>query len=429
MTIHLINGNSRRLPLRAESVHMIVTSPPYWNLRDYGTASWSGGDPDCDHLAGPLASTKSGLACYTGEHVKLAVNGVPYKGACGRCGAVRIDNQIGLETMHDCNSWASAAEPCGSCFVCTMRIVFREAWRVLRPDGTLWLNLGDSYQSNGSTQVRQSKTGSGLAPKNMVGTPWRVALALQADGWILRSDIIWSKPNPIPESVRDRPTKAHEYLFLFSKGPRYFYDRVAVLEDFADSSLERIAQSTFNTQTGGPKDYRYGTNSNKSSRQALENFATAVNSLEITGRNRRTVWTVATRPYSGAHFATFPPDLVEPCIKAGSSEGGVCGGCGRPWRRVGNSSAFRPACRCGADKRPAVVLDLFSGSGTTGLVARALGRDAILVDLSLDYLSNQARARLELDRLEEMEAGAGIVDNGDPDLSGLPLFSFNGNGG
>jgi site-specific DNA-methyltransferase (cytosine-N4-specific) len=243
----LVNGNALRLPLPDKSVHMCVTSPPYWGLRDYGTAEWQGGDAGCDHLAGPLASDKSRLhgGKGVGPEEKLKITGMPYRDTCGKCGAVRVDNQLGLE--------ATPEE-----FIANMVAVFREVWRVLRDDGQLWLNLGDSY--NSSSQHNHGKGGAmqhrHLAPvegwaghrplvddlkiKDLCGIPWRVALALQADGWYLRSDIIWAKPNPMPESVTDRPTKSHEYLFLLTKRARYYYDADAVREELTDWSKKAL---------------------------------------------------------------------------------------------------------------------------------------------------------------------------------------------
>ncbi|MCB0072957.1 MAG: site-specific DNA-methyltransferase, partial [Caldilineaceae bacterium] len=330
--------------------------------------------------------------------------------------------------------------------------VFDEVRRVLRDDGTLWLNLGDSYAANRGYQVVDNKhkdvgnNGSmnvppGLKPKDLVGIPWRVAFALQASGWWLRSDIIWAKPNPMPESVTDRPTKAHEYLFLLAKAERYYYDAEAIREPMAESSIQRINQENFWNQTGGEKDYRNGTNANRSMRNTLENFATS----GISGRNKRSVWTISTRPYPEAHFATFPPALVEPCVMAGTSAHGVCPACGAPWVRVvertdqplvsakgsrfdrgktGNrdggdrtqtgerylstTTGWQPSCDCHAPALdngvavpfaddpdsgywaptpiPATVLDPFAGSGTTLAVAVEHKRSAVGIELNPAYV-------------------------------------------
>ena len=223
-----------------------------------------------------------------------------------------VDGQLGLEQTP--NQYVSA-----------MVEVFREVRRVLADGGTLWLNLGDSYGSS----------------KQLIGIPWRVALALQADGWYLRQDIIWHKPNPMPESVRDRCTKSHEYIFMLSKSPRYFFDGEAIKEPVAESTTARLAQPTLPTQAGSAR-VPGKTNGNM---KAVGNGET---------RNKRSVWTVTTKPFKGAHFATFPPDLIEPCVLAGS--------------RPGDN-----------------VLDPFGGSGTTAGVALKHGRSAVLCELNPEY--------------------------------------------
>ena len=219
------------------SVHCVVTSPPYWGLRDYGTASWDGGDPGCDHRSPTMRERRNedramlhGSAATNSAQLLLA-----HRTGCGKCGARRIDQQIGLES--------TPAE-----YIARMVAVFREVRRVLRSDGTCWVNLGDSYNagtsapnkpslgtdvhgwSNSAEAGRIRSNATNLKPKDLVGQPWRLAFALQDDGWWLRSDIIWAKPNPMPESVTDRPTKAHEYVFLLTKAPRYYYDADAIRE-------------------------------------------------------------------------------------------------------------------------------------------------------------------------------------------------------
>jgi DNA modification methylase len=277
-----------------------VTSPPYWGLRDYG-----------------------------------------------------VDGQIGLESTPDE-------------YVASMVEVFRLVRDVLADDGTLWLNLGDSYAAQGGPQVPQTRNANriggsdsqnggksrgviaGLKPKDLCGIPWRVAFALQADGWFLRSDIIWSKPNPMPESVTDRPTKAHEYLFLLAKSERYYYDADAIKEPHATGDrADKWDGRTYEGKGAATDDGR-------------KNGNVRAYTMDPLGRNRRTVWTVPTQPYSEAHFATFPPALIEPCIAAGS--------------RVGD-----------------VVLDPFMGSGTVAQVAQSLGRKWLGCELNLDYVELQKR--------------------------------------
>lgn len=279
-----------------ESAQTCITSPPYFGLRDYG-----------------------------------------------------VEGQIGLEDTPDA-------------YICRLVEVFREVRRVLRDDGTLWLNLGDSYVNNpgwgrggGSTLEGGKKTLSagththgkiaGLKSKDLIGIPWRVALALQADSWYLRCDIIWSKPNPMPESVTDRPTKAHEYIFLLSKSERYYYDAEAIAEStIRPGDIQTFGGNKSKQSTIPPGDPRYRNGSEQWGR-SFECGST---------RNKRSVWTVATRPYSEAHFATFPPDLIKPCILAGAAAG-------------------------------AVVLDPFSGSGTTLMTAKELGRHAVGIELNAEY--------------------------------------------
>ena len=306
--VNILIGDCRNLlrEMPEKSVHTCVTSPPYFGLRDYG-----------------------------------------------------MDDQIGLEQTPEA-------------FVAEMVAVFREVKRVLRDDGTLWLNLGDSYAGSGkgrngdgspnvdplSKQATSAGTIIGnlikshtpnLKPKDLIGIPWRVALALQADGWYLRQDIIWHKPNPMPESVTDRCTKAHEYIFLLSKSPQYYFDNEAIKEPVANSSVSRLSQNNLSNQLGSNR-VPFKTNGTMKAVGNTEN------------RNKRSVWTITTKPFKGAHFATFPPDLIEPCILAGCPEGGT-------------------------------VLDPFGGAGTTGLVASSHNRNSILCELNPEY------AQLALDRI------------------------------
>jgi len=273
-----------------EAAHCVVTSPPYWGLRDYG-----------------------------------------------------VDNQLGLEPTPDE-------------YVARLVDVFREVRRVLHKDGTVWLNLGDSYTSTtkgcgGPSDKQVSNAGSryrmsqrlipDTKPKDLVGIPWRVAFALQADGWWLRSDIIWSKPNPMPESITDRPTKAHEYVFLLTKAGRYFYDADAVREAHG--------------QSGWLKSHKTKTFSGDGNGELIQQHENLRMGEHPHGRNKRSVWTVTTKPYAEAHFATMPPDLVEPCVKAGCPLLGT-------------------------------VLDPFMGSGTVGAVAKSLDRDYVGIELNPEYI-------------------------------------------
>jgi len=268
----------------------------------------------------------------------------------------------------------------------------------------------------------------GLKPKDLVGIPWRVAFALQADGWYLRSDIIWAKPNPMPESVTDRPTKSHEYLFLLTKSPRYYFDADAVQEPVSQTpgaqAWRRIFDPTKQGKEAALKEA--GTKGGNDGRR----------DPDAAGRNIRSVWTIATQPYPGAHFATFPRALVEPCIKAGTSERGVCPECRAPWERTvevepmvfrhsarevrkheaglvtalhgtlvkpaeRTTTGWRPSCAHAADPIAATVLDPFAGSGTTGMVAQSLSRRAVLIDLNGEYLEQV------MDRNRDIPLGLG----------------------
>jgi DNA modification methylase len=338
-----------------QSVHCCVTSPPYWGLRDYGTGTWEGGDEACDHknvkqvernLNHSASEQRQGRTADEGK-LRDGVSGVD--SVCPKCGATRTDHQLGLEDSPQA-------------YVEGMVAVFREVRRVLRDDGTLWLNLGDSYNGSGGgggDGKQHSNQGSvdrpdnregwkGLKPKDLCGIPWRVAFALQADGWYLRQDIIWAKPNPMPESVTDRCTKAHEYVFLLSKAERYYFDADAIKSksDYAG------------TITGtGPKSLSRG-QAKGAGIAPSGNANGCLISPEMA--NKRSVWTIPTKPYKAAHFAVFPPKLIKPCILAGCPKGGV-------------------------------VLDCFAGSGTTAEVSRRLSCKSVAIELNPEYCQLAAR--------------------------------------
>jgi site-specific DNA-methyltransferase (adenine-specific) len=267
-----------------------------------------------------------GMATLPDSSVHCAITSPPYWGLrdYGNAG------QIGLEK--------AAAD-----YVGRMVEVFRAVRRILRDDGTAWVNLGDTYRGG-----------------QLAGIPWRVALALQADGWRLRQDVIWAKPSPMPESVRDRCTRAHEYLFILAKSARYFFDAAAIGEPYADGiGRDRLAC---------PKAAR-GRGSNEGQRMRSQFYARG-------WRNRRSVWTIATQNYRGAHFAVMPGPLVETCIRAGTPAGGCCAECGAP-----------AVCDCNAARIPCTVFDPFAGSGTTLAVAVANGRSGIGCELNPDYIA------------------------------------------
>lgn len=300
----IIQADARAIPLADKSVQCVVTSPPYWNLRDYGT-----------------------------------------------------DGQLGLENTPEE-------------YVENMVAVFHEVRRVLRKDGILWINLGDCYineppgsrdperwpkqQRNNHKPKRRIKRPQGMKQKDLAGIPWRVAFALQDDGWWLRQDIIWHKPNPMPESVRDRCTKSHEYIFLMTKSAKYYYDAKAIAEPLAEASAARYEYEFGGTKTDAlieaNKDGVGQRTRVRGNRDTPED------------RNKRSVWSITTKPYKAAHFATFPPELPRLCILAGSKKGDV-------------------------------VLDPFSGSGTTAQVATELQRIPVGLDISMEYCRNLATKR------------------------------------
>jgi len=423
--VTILTGDCRELlkTLPDASVNCCVTSPPYWGLRDYG-----------------------------------------------------VGGQIGLEKTPDD-------------YVTGLVAVFREVWRVLRDDGTLWLNLGDSYASGkgtchnpgGNTSSfnvhlkaanvhpldrgnKSTLAANGLKPKDLVGIPWRVAFALQADGWYLRSEIIWHKPNPMPESVSDRPTKSHEQIFLMAKSAKYFYDAEAIQEPIADSTtndarLYRPDYDVCRPERGFPgqasrgagllmpKSYKGslpgrkdGPGQNRRGKgdrvhgnlPGRDDGGAACNQLGQLYRNKRSVWTVPPQPYQDAHFATFPPALITPCILAGCSAQ-VCAKCGAPQERIVKKSGgsighgswtchdekdaqrgmvqnqtpakskttdgtyrvetigFGPTCSCDAGTVSGTVLDPFGGSGTVGEVAESHSRNSILIELNAKYVEMAKR--------------------------------------
>ncbi len=429
-------------------VNCIVTSPPYWNLRDYGTATWEGGDPTCQHRVGNQVQDSKAPGAIT-----AGVRPGADASTCKLCGAKRVDRQIGLES-----------DP--QAYIDMLVEVFREAKRVLRPDGTCFINLGDCYASsaNGRSAEETKLAGGddrtfrdkpfnsvgafGCKPKDLMLMPFRLLLALQRDGWWVRSVAPWVKANAMPESIEDRPGTAHEYMFQLAKSERYWFDASAIRVPNTEDMQRRAAAGHTRGGTVNGRDI---------SRNDRENL-TAGKAITANGRNRRTsdtftemmdeqiahwrhvrqysgaitsgdaieAFLVNPKGYPGAHFATFPPALIEPCVLAGCPEQ-VCAACGAPYRRetertpmiikrsrrkamMGEygrtqssgtmvspaqsiTTGFAPTCTCGASTRPGVVLDMFMGAGTTGLVAAQQGRNYIGIELNPAY-AEMARQRI-----------------------------------
>lgn len=416
----LIQGDARNLPLADNSVHQVVTSPPYWSQRDYGVppSVW-GGLPACEHDWGtPLKIHKGGPQGVSGERSDRDVSAQN----------AAQDTKAGRFCLK-CGAWLGCLglEPTPGLYVAHIVEIFREVRRVLRSDGTLWLNLGDAYANvgkhggktggkhraelHGNTSVGREKRDYGLKPKDLCNIPHRVVMALQADGWWHRDTIIWSKPNCMPSSVTDRCTTSHEYVFLLTKKRLYFYDADAIREPATSSGGASFGKQDHSAEGTGAQSRK---------------LASPEERNHPLGRNKRSVWKISTQSFKGAHFATFPVKLVLPCIKAGTSEKGVCPTCGSPWKRVvertrmevrasarqtehGNrtyctgtmtkaptavTTHWLPTCKCPpADPIPATVLDPFSGAATTGMACLELGRSYVGVEPKFDYLE-MSRARL-----------------------------------
>lgn len=439
MSVRILTGDAgavlRTLP--DASVHCVVSSPPYYGLRDYQTARWEGGDPGCDHRL--VQQPPTGLG---GPADRRDYETKPYRSVCAACGAVRVDAQLGLEATPEA-------------YIARLVAVFREVRRVLRADGTAFVNIADSYAGSWGNQGRKATRGQqrpingemlqpaldgrypdfasntglvppGYKPKDLHLIPEQLALALRADGWWVRSRMPWLKRSCLPESVTDRPTTAVEYVYLLTKSPRYFWDEAAVRRVgvvsagtlAAKASAERSALDDVASRP--PEYWEYtGERSFRNSDLFFDSLGEPHGLISDAG-GAPLALDVNPAPFPGAHFATFPPRLIAPLIRAGTSERGCCAACGAPWvRQVAaryenpqNSTTNGPrslerrhetagfpvrlerrvqtigwasACTCDAPVVPCTVLDPFIGSGTTAVVCDQLGRDCIGIDLSPGY--------------------------------------------
>lgn len=447
--------------LEPHSVHCCVTSPPYYGLRDYEIAPtiWPpvryAPLPGLPAQSYPETADPEGYASCVHvweiwseshtqreetRHGKTRTTDRHYGGDASRRFNGNHQKHSSGQFCRLCGAWRGCLgqEPTPELYIGHLVQVARAIRRVLRPDGTFWLNLGDSYTSGNLASRHydnklpqrhmesRQRTPAGLKPKDLIGIPWRAAFALQADGWTLRSDIVWAKGvsfaktwhgNPMPESVTDRPTRAHEAVFLLTPGPRYFYDHMAIQEPAANRGVTKIRRCDKLSPSHMPYTAPHA---------GLHRINSAPDCPDA--RNVRDVWTITTKPFKGAHFAVFPPDLIAPMIAAGSSEKGVCPQCGAPWRREtakgrkvdtkggrramtevrsqsglstqGRTGAlatgvhythvttgWRPGCVCPPQSPvPATILDPFGGAGTTALVAQRMGRNAVLIEPSAEYL-------------------------------------------
>jgi DNA modification methylase len=442
----------RSLP--SDSVHCCVTSIPYYGLRAYGTEPqiWASGEGPVDRCA---------ATAYLDKHTWGTVHPPGYRSSDSKPGQLQHDGnkkreRLSSDVCERCGAWRGelGLEPTLAMFIEHITTIFREVRRVLHPAGSLWINCGDSYFGTGYGQKDTGKASYGpeawpqdrgrsdgvLKPKDLMLVPPRVAIALQEDGWYVRMDQIWAKPNPMPESVTDRPTKSHEYIYLLTKRPKYFYDAYAVRETSSTSGKAcSLGGEKGRTVELEPTDPNFRTNGIQWGRTVVTGPA----------RNMRSVWTITPEPFRGAHFATFPPAIPERCINAATSEHGACSECGAPWRRklepteeyaklLGKdwcdrerdlregkghfsmpdgrvsrqrsgkhrapsvtadyrTTGWEPTCKhTDAPAEPCVVLDPFFGAGTTGLVARQLGRRFVGIELNPKY-AEMARKRIDCD--------------------------------
>ncbi|HOJ27380.1 MAG TPA: site-specific DNA-methyltransferase [Candidatus Saccharicenans sp.] len=399
--------------LEAESVDTIITSPPYYGLRDYGKAQTIfGGQPDCDHhwMSGVRPGMSGGP---NGDTTQRRFPEIPYA-SCSKCGAWL--GQLGLE-------------PCPEDYIDHLVMVFQECWRVLKPAGALWVVIGDSYAGSGigtndyrtpasrsinktskpHPKISVTQKLKSVKAKSLILIPHRFALAMSEAGWIVRNEIIWHKPNSMPESVTDRFSRDFEHIYFFTKRPRYYFQQL--LEPVTESSLARVRQFVKNGESFDPA--RHKTDPTRKVQTSMEVLANAAEKLlKYPYRNKRTVWRISPGGFCQIHFAVFPEALIEPMIQS-TCPPAICTKCGHPYRKVLRQinraggeqkenqvdGAGDDMCSCGAETKPGLVVDPFMGSGTTGAVALKLGREFIGFELNPDYV------KFAEDRIEKVKSG------------------------
>jgi DNA modification methylase len=440
----LINGNALHIPLADNSVQLCVTSPPYYKQRSYLTSIWSGGDELCTHDA---ARHKNRFD-YPVNEKQLSNTGSAYSEydpICPDCGAIKIDHQLGQERTHDCFGWVTG-NPCGGCFTCHLVDAFREVKRVLRPDGILFLNLGDTYNGSGGAggdyQVDGFREGqdkyigahdNDFKDKDLLCVPHSVAMALRQDGWFLRATIPWIKKNAyVDGGARDRPATKVEFIFMLTKSANYYYDRHATLVPYT-SALNRwggaivkeTSESGWAKTTGDKLNRHRHMRPNSRGRlvrpsdwfyDSLREVLNGENGLLLDEDMMPMALSVKTEASGVPHYATFPKALVLPFVLSGTSEAGCCAICRKPLeRRVSDeghelsgedvADRWEKTCSCETQKTtPCLVFDAFAGVSTTGIVANELGRRYIGMDLSMEYLSTgrQRTSKAVLPLFEEV---------------------------
>lgn len=420
-----------------EWIDCVVTSPPYWALRDYGTASWIGGNPECNHRIDRFGNRNVTDKTKINQNQQNRISGefVADGEKCSKCGAIRKDFQLGLEKTYEE-------------YINKLCDIFDEVKRILKPGGAVWVNLGDTYGTQSGAMMegkfgpKNTNNQQIIQPKSLhkclLQIPNRFAIEMVNRGWILRNEIIWHKPNCMPTSVRDRFTVDFEKFFFFVKSKNYYFE--PQYEDFAENTFVR-------TKYGNKESSKMMSGNYAVSSDGYNSYAEKVQEGVIPGRNKRTVWTITTKPYRGAHFATYPVDLIEAPILSTCPEF-ICNECGKARERIiglgdviceggsdsakmaGNKDSYVDSgtkckkmtsrehimkgysdCGCGAGFRPGIVLDVFMGSGTTGVGARINNRNYVGIELNPEYIEiAEERIKHYEDEIEEKKSIKSLLD-------------------